>query len=428
MPQLSQANMMEATRLTREGRLQEAMALLQGTPRSDPPATSDNPTRQAPKTSVGGTQPLIDMVPPSASGGAWTTPSMKSASFAGGAGASPLPEMPTLLRGLRDRMGGLAGMDGSGAGLSDMLKSKLGGSFGTAMKAPVTLPDGARFEEHLFANEAGSRPYKLYVPSTYTGEPLPLVVMLHGCTQSPDDFAAGTQMNELAEEMGFLVAYPGQTQAANMQKCWNWFSAADQQRDQGEPSLIAGITRSIMQDFAVEPGRVYIAGLSAGGAAAAIMGATYPDLYAAVCVHSGLACGSARDMMSAFTAMKQGGGAGGMRAGAGQPLPTIVFHGDRDTTVHPVNGDEVATQARAGVAHRTEVDRGTSKGGMAFTRTIHRNTTDKAVLEQWVLHGAGHAWSGGSASGSYTDPKGPDASREMMRFFLEQDTPAKPRI
>lgn len=427
MHQLSQADMMEATRLTREGRLEEAMALLQGTRRNEAPAASAGDMGKASRASAEGPAPLIDMVPPSATtGGAWTAPSMKGSAFAGRASASPSPEMPSALRGLMDRMGGPGATAGSGAGLSETLMSKLDGALGTAtQRIPVALPDGARFEERVFTNAAGSRPYKLYVPSIYAGEPLPLVVMLHGCTQSPDDFAAGTQMNELAEELGLLVAYPGQTQAANMQKCWNWFSAADQQRDQGEPSLIAGITRAVMGEFAVSPGQVYIAGLSAGGAAAAVMGATYPDLYAAVGVHSGLACGSAQDMVSAFSAMKQGSGAGGVRAGSGQPIPTIIFHGDRDSTVHPVNGDEVATQARAGARHRTEVDRGTSAGGMAFTRTVHRDKTDRAMLEQWVLHGAGHAWSGGSASGSYTDPKGPEASREMMRFFLEHSTPAE---
>jgi poly(hydroxyalkanoate) depolymerase family esterase len=288
------------------------------------------------------------------------------------------------------------------------------------------VPEGATFEERTYANAAGSRAYKLYVPSGYTGQALPLVVMLHGCTQSPDDFAAGTRMNEVAEEQMFLVAYPAQTQAANMSKCWNWFSPGDQQRDQGEPSLIAGITRQIMRDFPVEPGRVYVTGLSAGGAAAAIMGATYPDLYAAIGIHSGLACGAASDMPSAFAAMKQGGSSPkGAARRPGGPVPTIVFHGDRDTTVNPVNGDQVIAQAAAADL-RTTVDRGEASGGMSYTRTVHADQTGRAVLEQWVLHGAGHAWSGGSTAGSYADPRGPDASREMMRFFLEQPTAIDP--
>jgi poly(hydroxyalkanoate) depolymerase family esterase len=290
------------------------------------------------------------------------------------------------------------------------------------------VPEGARFEERAYTNAAGSRAYKLYVPSGYTGQAVPLVVMLHGCTQSPDDFAAGTRMNELAEEQTFLVAYPAQTQAANMSKCWNWFSAGDQQRDQGEPSLIAGITREIMQDIAVEPGRVYIAGLSAGGAAAAIMGATYPDLYAAIGVHSGLACGAASDMPSAFAAMKQGGSAtkkGVRRQGrSASAVPTIVFHGDRDTTVNPVNGDEVVDQAKASAVLQTRINRGESTGGMGYTCTSHSDASGQTMLEQWLLHGAGHAWSGGSSAGSYTEPRGPDASREMTRFFLRHSTAA----
>jgi poly(hydroxyalkanoate) depolymerase family esterase len=283
-------------------------------------------------------------------------------------------------------------------------------------RAPVGAPGERRFEQRSFSNAAGSRAYKLYVPSGHADEPLPLLVMLHGCTQSPDDFAAGTRMNLIAEEQKFLVAYPAQPSSANMGKCWNWFNSGDQRRDNGEPSIIAGITREIMEKFPVEPERVYIAGLSAGGAAAANMGSLYPDLYAAIGVHSGLACGAASDMPSAFTAMKQGATATKSRLG-GETVPAIVFHGDRDTTVHPANGDDVVVQAKGGANLQATVTSGVAAGGRKFTRTVHADAKGLPVAEHWILHGAGHAWSGGDASGSYTDPRGPDASREMMRFF-----------
>jgi poly(hydroxyalkanoate) depolymerase family esterase len=240
--------------------------------------------------------------------------------------------------------------------------------------------------------------------------------MLHGCTQNPDDFAAGTRMNALAEAQTFLVAYPGQPQSANMQKCWNWFNAADQQRGRGEPSLIAGIALEVVKEFSADPSRVYAAGLSAGGAAAAIMAATYPDVFAAIGVHSGLPCGAASDMPSAFAAMNGSGSVTALQDGPG--VPTIVFHGDADKTVKPVNGDRVIAVAMPGASLSRTATRGRTEGGMAFTRTVRTDASGHAMLEHWALHGAGHAWSGGSGDGSYTDPRGPDASREMVRFFL----------
>jgi poly(hydroxyalkanoate) depolymerase family esterase len=241
--------------------------------------------------------------------------------------------------------------------------------------------------------------------------------MLHGCTQSPDDFAAGTRMNFLAEEQNCFVAYPEQPSGANQAKCWNWFRTGDQQRGGGEPSLIAGITRQIMRDHVIDAKRVYVAGLSAGGAAAAIMGATYADLYAAVGIHSGLACGAASDLPSAFAAMRQGGASEAV-AEAGPPVPTIVFHGDRDTTVHPDNGGRILKQSANAASSATRVLRGRVPDGHAYTRTIITDRSGRAISEHWNIHGAGHAWSGGSPAGSYTDPRGPDATREMLRFFL----------
>jgi poly(hydroxyalkanoate) depolymerase family esterase len=292
--------------------------------------------------------------------------------------------------------------------------------------APDIVPDGGRFLARTYGNEAGTLGYKLYIPSGYDGQALPLVVMLHGCKQSPDDFAAGTRMNRIAEEYTCFVAYPEQSAAANISKCWNWFRPADQQRGQGEPALIAGITRRVMDDYHVDPCRVYIAGLSAGAAAAAIMGATYPDLYAAIGVHSGLACGAASDLPSAFAAMREGERAFRprmpammQRDGEGRIVPTIVFHGDRDATVHPDNGDRVIAQWTTATKLHSTVERGEAAGGHSYTRTLHANADGQILLEHWDVHGAGHAWSGGSPAGTFTDARGPDASREMIRFFLE---------
>ena len=280
------------------------------------------------------------------------------------------------------------------------------------LEAPPPLPGQASFETKTIRNAAGIMRFKLYVPSTSAAEPCPLVVMLHGCTQSPDDFAAGTRMNEWAERYGFLVAYPEQTRAANPLRCWNWFKSGDQVRDRGEPSLIADATRRVLADHPADPDWVFIAGLSAGGAAAAIMGCAYPDLYAGVGVHSGLACGAASDMTSAFAAMR-----GGTRAGSSRMsrVPTIVFHGTADKTVAPANARAVAEQVACDDGS-TETLRSLANG-VPFTRIVRRNADSEIVLEQWMIDGAGHAWSGGSSAGSYTDPRGPDASREMLRFF-----------
>ncbi|MES2258830.1 MAG: PHB depolymerase family esterase [Pseudomonadota bacterium] len=290
------------------------------------------------------------------------------------------------------------------------------------MRAPggkeQELPPGGRFIAGEFSNHAGARSYKLYIPSTYHGQAMPLLVMLHGCTQDPDDFAAGTQMNAVAEEKQCFVVYPAQSTRANNHKCWNWFNALDQQRGQGEPSLIAGIAQQVIDEYPVKNGQVYVAGLSAGGAMAVIVGTLYPDLFAAVGVHSGLPYASARDLPSALSAMKRGAaGTGSKAAGAGTSVPIIVFHGDQDRTVHPRNGEQVMEQLNGHGAARTQADSGSVPNGHRYTRTTHSHPDGSPLGEHWVVHGAGHAWSGGSTSGSYTDGKGPDASREMMRFF-----------
>jgi poly(hydroxyalkanoate) depolymerase family esterase len=273
-----------------------------------------------------------------------------------------------------------------------------------------TPPQPASFDELPFATPHGLRHYKLFVPAGLGDQPAPLVVMLHGCKQNPDDFAAGTGMNVVAQEQGFRVLYPAQPPRSNSHKCWNWFRPGDQKRGGGEPALLANITRHVMQTHAVDGNRVYIAGLSAGGAMTAIMAQEYPDLFAAAGVHSGLPHGAAHDIPSAFAAMKNGPREPSLRS---RSVPMIVFHGDQDLTVHPRNGEHlVAGHELYEISHGAAAD-----GGRRFMRTIYRDEDGRLVAEHWLVHGSGHAWSGGNPVGSYTDAQGPDASREMLRFF-----------
>jgi len=273
--------------------------------------------------------------------------------------------------------------------------------------------------KHTYKSASGSIAYELYVPSKVTGD-MPLIIMLHGCTQSAQDFAAGTRMNKLADEFGFAVAYPEQPASANAQRCWNWFRPGDQNRDGGEPALIAGLTREIIAARPVNAAQVYIAGLSAGGAAAANMAAAYPDLYAAVGIHSGLACGVAHDMPSAFAAMN--GGAAVIPIGDQPFVPTITFHGGSDNTVKHINSAQIHSRnqkhGRLAGADRI-TDHGKSAAGQRFVKEALVDETGRSLSESWTIPDAGHAWSGGSSSGTWTDPTGADASREMVRFFLQ---------
>lgn len=293
----------------------------------------------------------------------------------------------------------------------------------TRSSAPVHACAGeaiapGRFVAGTFRNAAGQRHYKLYAPAA-SGKPL-LVVMLHGCAQDPDDFAAGTRMNLLAEEFGFVVLYPAQSRRANHGRCWNWFEALHQRRGEGEPSLIAGMTRKIVRS-GLDARRVYVAGLSAGGAMAAVMAAEYPDLYAAVGIHSGLPHRIAHDLPTAIAAMN--GSRSGLhdlvRADAKLSVPMIAFHGDLDNTVHPSNSGFADVSGA-----RVSEERGT-QNGRSYTRTVHLDSSGRPAAEQWLVHGTAHAWSGGDPRGSFTDPHGPDASREMLRFFLLHSRPER---
>jgi poly(hydroxyalkanoate) depolymerase family esterase len=296
---------------------------------------------------------------------------------------------------------------------------------------PTREADASKFISNRFDADFGSLRYKLFIPSKYNGTPLPLIVMLHGCGQDADDFAFGTGMNELAEKVPCLVAYPEQSPGANCGKCWNWFEESHHQRGQGEPALIAGVTQKILAEYAVDESRVCVAGLSSGGSMAVILGRTYPDLFTSVGCHSGLAHGSATDFYGAMLAMRDGADLGALaKTGPAASVPIIVFHGDMDSTVHWKNSvgvvqqsiDSYAAQMRHArekveIALSEETGEATGRG---FTRKVHRGTAGEIVAEQWTVHGSGHAWSGGSRRGSYTDSNGPDASEEMLRFFMRR--------
>lgn len=284
-----------------------------------------------------------------------------------------------------------------------------------AERPPAPDESDGRFRTRSFRNAAGSSRYKLYVPAGHAGRNLALVVMLHGCTQDPDDFARGTRMNALADEFGLVVAYPHQPRSANAQGCWNWFDARHQRRGAGEPAVLAGLAQDLTNEFGIDSKRVFVAGLSAGGAMADVLASTYPDVFSAAGIHSGLPHGAASDVVSAFAAMK--GNAKATAPSREARCRRIIIHGTADATVHPSNGERLFDRSRGATSQELTTE--TTVNGRRVTRTVLAPDAGPAIAEYWVVQGGRHAWSGGDGTGSFTDASGPDASREMIRFFLD---------
>ena len=292
-----------------------------------------------------------------------------------------------------------------------------------APKAPEPSPSpdlGERFLKRTYSGPAGSLDYRLYVPADHERRELALVIMLHGCAQNPEDFAVGTRMNDLAEEFGLIVAYPHQPRRANPNGCWNWFDRRHQNRGSGEPAKLAGLAQALAKEFDVRRERVFAAGLSAGGAMAEVLAATYPDVFDAVGIHSGLPYKSAGDVPSAFAAMK--GTAAfdpAPLAPSGRPVRKIIFHGLADSTVNVINGEHIFDEVERGeTLARSDLDWPIEGGRVS--RTAVKDSDGRPVAEQWLVEGGGHAWFGGDKRGSFTQTVGLDASRVMVRFFLAE--------
>ena len=417
----------EAMALMTAGRLQEATTLIQqhlnaeavDSHTTDKPnntntirdVTPDIPTRQDSAATIEKgaekAEPIIEQM---------------SASPEKGASQSA-PKLPDSLQSFADTIKNFT-LD-----LSAMMDLS-GMSAGLHTPSEPTIPENAAFLQRTLTSSQGSHDYRLYIPANYAqavaqGLTVPLIMMLHGCTQSPEDFAVGTRMNELAEAHQCLIVYPSQPASANPNRCWNWFQPTHQQQGQGEPAWLAALTQDIINTYAVDASKVYIAGLSAGAAMAVIMAETYPERYAAVGVHSGLAYRSATDLSSAMQAMHTGGSAHINEDTNRTFVPMIVFHGDQDHTVSIRNGEQLFEQAKQRLqAQKSSLSTQQHKPVSAqhCRSTQLQICDDKGVsqLEYWKIHGAGHSWAGGSSAGSYTDPKGPDASTEMLRFFLSR--------
>ncbi|MDP4033407.1 MAG: PHB depolymerase family esterase [Pseudorhodobacter sp.] len=290
----------------------------------------------------------------------------------------------------------------------------------TRREVSPRIPKDAQYLARKHRSAAGSRGYKLYLPANQPKRLKGLILMLHGCNQSPDDFAVGTHMNAQAEKHGLAIAYPAQTGGRNAASCWNWFKPGNQVRGTGEPAILAALTRKLMKEFGLGRDAVFVAGLSAGGAMAAILADVYPDVFSAAGVHSGLARGAGRDVVSAMSAMRSGGtseGATPTVATPSDPVRRIIFHGEADSTVHPSNASMIVAAAVGGDATPTKVSK-RSVRGRGYARSEYAGSDGATLVEHWMIEGSGHAWSGGRAAGTYTDSKGPDASAHMIRFFL----------
>ena len=305
-----------------------------------------------------------------------------------------------------------------------------------------TVTYGGSWVTATAKTSTGSLDYKVWVPADYRKtKPAPLVLMLHGCLQGPEDLAALSQMNSLADKETFLVVYPQQTAAANALRCWNWFDPKHQDRGAGEPSLIAAAINDVRASYRVREQQIYVVGISAGGAMAVLMAAAYPEIFAAVGVIAAPEYKAASTVQGGLAAMKNGGpdptqqGLAAYQAmqksGARKKkrIPLMDIQGTKDPYVNPINSDQLVAQwvqtndllddgkDNDSITKSPVTAEGAVPNGYSYTKYSYRDRKGHVVVEKLVVNGLGHAWSGSTTANQFADAKGPDATMEIWRFF-----------
>ena len=296
------------------------------------------------------------------------------------------------------------------------------GAAGSLVKGSYTGPDG-------------TLSYEVYVPSGYVAERrVPLIVALHGCSENAEQFRQVTRFDELAEAKNAIVVFPDKSSYADSTSCWNWFKTSHMQRGTGEPALIAGVVDKVRQNYAIDDRRIYATGLSAGGAMASVMSATYPDVFAAAGVGSGCeyAAGASCAGYRGIDPEDAGQRAYQAMGTQAREVPVIVFQGDQDKTVPEVNAEQLVQQWQAtddwaddGARNSTipadpvkVKDPAPSGGGHTYTVRDYADGQGNELIQFWVVHGMGHAWSGGCDCEAYADTNGPNESAAMYAFFM----------
>ncbi|AWH53533.1 PHB depolymerase esterase [Stenotrophomonas sp. ESTM1D_MKCIP4_1] len=312
-----------------------------------------------------------------------------------------------------------------------------------AMSATAAAADTpGHWDFGVYGNVYGAREYQVWVPANYQpSQPLPLLLVLHGCVTGPNLMGEASGFNDVADTEGFIVVYPRQNVTANPMRCWNFPLPVNQARGSGEPSILAGIVDEVKAGYAVDPRRVYVTGISAGGAMTATMLACYSDVFAAGAIHAGgmykgatTVSGSAYALLAGSIYSPDSNGRLAWQCSGSpkpRPLPVLVFHGSADSTVNPINGQQAVRQflqtndlADDGLDNDsvkyvpTSTYQGQVPGGRSYTVDTYAYN-GRVLAQHYVVQGMGHAWSGSQTGLPFTDAQGPDATLITWLFLKD---------